>query len=187
MVHAIPAGPSRVRPLSIGPLTIDPPVLQAHSGRFYQLCLPADRPPVGRRGPVGHRDGHCPGFLHIEERSHAFPDRLWGVREEPRPLAVQIWDNDPASLAAVGERLAREFRVSLVDINFGCPVKDVSEKGKKRFVPASLSGARGGIRPRGRGLPAHAGDGQDPRWAARGTRSTPSTWHKRWKGPAGRP
>jgi tRNA-dihydrouridine synthase B len=70
------------------------------------------------------------GFLHIEERSHAFPDRLWGVREEPRPLAVQIWDNDPASLAAVGERLAREFRVSLVDINFGCPVKDVSEKAK---------------------------------------------------------
>ena len=63
------------------------------------------------------------GFLHIEERSHEFPDRLWGVREEPRPLAVQIWDNDPVSLAAVGERLAHEFRVSLVDINFGCPVK----------------------------------------------------------------
>ena len=34
------------------------------------------------------------------------PDRLWGVAEEPRPLAVQMWDNDPETLAAVGQRLA---------------------------------------------------------------------------------
>ncbi|MCE9555580.1 MAG: tRNA-dihydrouridine synthase, partial [Planctomycetes bacterium] len=51
-----------------------------------------------------------------------------GVADEPRPLAVQIWDNDPDDLAAVGQRLAREFRVSVVDINFGCPVKQVTEK-----------------------------------------------------------
>ncbi len=55
-------------------------------------------------------------------------DRVWGVQDEPRPLAVQIWDNDPGRLAAVGRRLAREFRVSVVDLNFGCPVRDVSEK-----------------------------------------------------------
>jgi tRNA-dihydrouridine synthase B len=70
------------------------------------------------------------GFLHIEARSHELPDRLWGVLDEPRPLAVQIWDNDPGTLAAVGARLAHEFRVSVVDINFGCPVKDVSEKAR---------------------------------------------------------
>ena len=57
-----------------------------------------------------------------------FPDRLWGVADEPRPLAVQIWDNDPDTLAAVGRRLVEEFHVSVVDINFGCPVRDVSEK-----------------------------------------------------------
>ena len=70
------------------------------------------------------------GFLHLDVRIHEFPERLWGVREEPRPLAVQIWDNDPENLAAVGQRLAEEFRVSVVDLNFGCPVKDVSEKAK---------------------------------------------------------
>jgi len=56
------------------------------------------------------------------------PDRLWGVADEPRPLAVQMWDNDPETLAKVGERLARQFRVSVVDINFGCPVRDVVQK-----------------------------------------------------------
>lgn len=41
---------------------------------------------------------------------------------------MQIWDNDPATLAAVGAKLAHEFKVSVVDINFGCPVKQVTEK-----------------------------------------------------------
>ncbi len=61
-------------------------------------------------------------------RDGEFPDRLWGVADEPRPLAVQIWDNDPMKLAAVGRRLVEEFHVSVVDINFGCPVRDVSQK-----------------------------------------------------------
>jgi tRNA-dihydrouridine synthase B len=43
---------------------------------------------------------------------------------------VQIWDNDPGALAAVGARLAHEFRVSVVDINFGCPVKKVTDGAK---------------------------------------------------------
>ena len=50
------------------------------------------------------------------------------MKDEPRPLAVQIWDNDPATLAEVGAKLAHEFKVSVVDINFGCPVKQVTEK-----------------------------------------------------------
>lgn len=54
------------------------------------------------------------------------PDRLWGVKDEPRPLAVQIWDNDPHRLAEVGARLAHEYRVSVVDVNFGCPVARVA-------------------------------------------------------------
>ena len=56
------------------------------------------------------------------------PERLWGVREEPRPLAVQIWDNDPDTLARVGASLARDYGVSVVDINFGCPVRQVTQK-----------------------------------------------------------
>ena len=66
-------------------------------------------------------------FIHIDARDD-LPDRLWGVADEPRPLAVQIWDNDPAALAEVGRRLAHEYHVSVVDINFGCPTRDVAEK-----------------------------------------------------------
>ena len=68
------------------------------------------------------------GFLEIDSRHDRPPERLWGVLDEPRPLAAQIWDNDPLLMAEVGRRLAREFRVSVVDINFGCPVSDVTEK-----------------------------------------------------------
>ena len=64
--------------------------------------------------------------MEREEDTH--PDRLWGVADEPRPLAVQIWDNDPETLAEVGAKLAHELKVSVVDINFGCPVKQVTQK-----------------------------------------------------------
>lgn len=67
-------------------------------------------------------------FVWLEEKEAEHPDRLWGVKDEPRPLAVQMWDNDPETLARVGARLAQELKVSVVDINFGCPVKDVTEK-----------------------------------------------------------
>jgi tRNA-dihydrouridine synthase B len=73
---------------------------------------------ISARGVVfGGRLGRWPSAL---------PERLWGVLDEPRPLAVQIWDNDPATLAAVGAKLAHELGVSVVDINLGCPVKRVT-------------------------------------------------------------
>jgi tRNA-dihydrouridine synthase B len=69
------------------------------------------------------------GFVWMDRQEEPeAPDRLWGVADEPRPLAVQMWDNDPETLAAVGQRLAQEYKVSVVDINFGCPVKDVSQR-----------------------------------------------------------
>jgi tRNA-dihydrouridine synthase B len=66
--------------------------------------------------------------MWLESNRGEHPDRLWGVRDEPRPLAVQMWDNDPDNLAQVGRRLARDFQVSVVDLNFGCPVRQVTEK-----------------------------------------------------------
>ncbi len=68
------------------------------------------------------------GFVWLDEQEAEHPDRLWGVADEPRPLAVQIWDNDPPTLAKVAARLAHEYRVSVVDVNFGCPVRQVTQK-----------------------------------------------------------
>jgi len=68
------------------------------------------------------------GFVWLDENEAEHPDRLWGVADEARPLAVQIWDNDAETMAKVGIRLVEEYRVSVVDINFGCPVRQVTEK-----------------------------------------------------------
>jgi tRNA-dihydrouridine synthase B len=68
------------------------------------------------------------GFAWLAEHEAKCSDRLWGVADEPRPLAVQIWDNDPDTLARVGACLAHEYRVSVVDLNFGCPVAQVTDK-----------------------------------------------------------
>ena len=48
------------------------------------------------------------GFVWMDEQKAEHPDRLWGVADEPRPLAVQMWDNDPETLAKVGVRLAQD-------------------------------------------------------------------------------
>lgn len=120
--------PPRVPPpLRIGPLVIDPPILQAPMAGFTNFAY---RQIVRSFGGVGLQATEmisARGFLAIDERDNDFPDRLWGVREEARPLAVQIWDNNPEAMAAVGARLAHDFRVSVVDINFGCPVKQVTQ------------------------------------------------------------
>ncbi len=119
---------TQIAPLRIGGLVIDPPVLQAPMAGFTNYAF---RQVVREFGGVGLQATemvNAKGFLEIEARGEGFPDRLWGVHDEARPLAVQIWDNDPATLAEVGARLAQEFGVSVVDINFGCPVKQVTEK-----------------------------------------------------------
>jgi tRNA-dihydrouridine synthase B len=117
-----------VPPLEIGPLVIDPPILQAPMAGFTNYAF---REVVRRHGGVGLPATEmfsARGFLEIDSRYDRPPERLWGVLDEPRPLATQIWDNNPTVMAEVGRRLAREFRVSVVDINFGCPVKEVTEK-----------------------------------------------------------
>jgi len=68
------------------------------------------------------------GLQAIEARGEERPERLWGVNREPRPLGIQIWDNDPGALAAAAGRLVERFAPSLIDLNFGCPARDVAEK-----------------------------------------------------------
>lgn len=117
----------QLRPLAIGPVVIDPPVLQAPMAGFTNYAYRQIIRQFGGVGLPATEMVSARGFLQLESRLDEFPDRLWGVLEEPRPLAVQIWDNDPESLARVGARLAHEFRVSVVDINFGCPAKGIAQ------------------------------------------------------------
>src|SRR5262245_31490259 len=117
---------TRIKPLKIGPIVVDPPVLQAPMAGFTNFVYRQIVRELGGAGLQATEMISARGFLYLEEHEHEHPDRLWGVKEEARPLAVQIWDNDPDTLAAVGAKLAHEFKVSVVDINFGCPVKQVT-------------------------------------------------------------
>ena len=117
-----------VPPLHIGDLVIDPPVLQAPMAGFTNAAFREVVRQFGGVGLLATEMVNARGFVWMDEHVAEHPDRLWGVAEEPRPLAVQIWDNDPETMAKVGRRLAEEYQVSVVDINFGCPVKQVTEK-----------------------------------------------------------
>ena len=126
---AAPAGPrATVAPLAIGPVVVDPPVLQAPMAGYTNFAYRQVVRECGGAGLLATEMIAARSASWMETHRGEHPDRLWGVREEPRPLAVQMWDNDPDNLAQVGRRLAKDFCVSVVDLNFGCPVRQVTEK-----------------------------------------------------------
>lgn len=118
----------RVKPLQIGSLRVDPPILQAPMAGFTNFAF---RQIVREFGGVGLQATemvNARGFVWLDEHEAEHPDRLWGIKEEARPLAVQIWDNQPETMAKVAARLVEEYEVSVVDINFGCPVRQVTQR-----------------------------------------------------------
>jgi tRNA-dihydrouridine synthase B len=118
----------QIKPIWIGDVKVDPPILQAPMAGFTNYAFRQIVREYGGAGLQATEMVNARGFVWLDEHEAEHPDRLWGVREEARPLAVQIWDNQPETLAKVGRRLAEDYRVSVVDINFGCPVKQVTEK-----------------------------------------------------------
>ncbi len=120
--------PLAVAALQIGSLVVDPPILQAPMAGFTNYAYRQIVRDYGGVGLQATEMVNARGFVWLDEHELEHPDRLWGVREEARPLAVQIWDNDPETMAKVGRRLVDEYEVSVVDINFGCPVRQVTQK-----------------------------------------------------------
>jgi tRNA-dihydrouridine synthase B len=115
-------------PLSIGPVIVDPPVLQAPMAGLTNFAYRQIVRQLGGAGLLATEMVHARGFVWMDRQRGEQPERLWGVADEPRPLTVQIWDNDPEALALIGGRLAHDYGVSVVDINFGCPVRRVTER-----------------------------------------------------------
>ncbi|MDR0392039.1 MAG: tRNA-dihydrouridine synthase [Planctomycetaceae bacterium] len=64
-------------------------------------------------------------FVELEAREKEFPSRLWGVKNEPK-TTVQIWDNSPETLAEFARRLSVDFGVFGIDLNFGCPARQIA-------------------------------------------------------------
>ena len=115
-----------LKKLMIGSVAVRPAVLMAPMAGFTDWAF---RQILRRFGGVGLLCTEmvgAPGVMQVGERNGQWPGRLWGAGDEPRPLAVQIWDNDPATLADAGRRLVEQLGVSVVDVNFGCPAKAIT-------------------------------------------------------------
>lgn len=129
-VIEVPRLTRELAPLHIGSVLVDPPVLQAPMAGFTNYAFRQMVRDYGGVGLPATEMVNAKGFVWMDQERQEFPDRLWGVKDEVRPLAVQIWDNEPETLAKVGHRLATDFGVSIVDINFGCPVRQVTQRAK---------------------------------------------------------
>ena len=133
-------------PLTIGPLSVWPPVVLAPMAGvtnwpFRTVCRRFGAP----RGETTRVEapGTYPG-LYVSEMITARP--LVDGREKTLKLADFGDDEDPRSLQLygvdphyVGEAVARlvgEGRVDHIDMNFGCPVRKVTRKGGGSAIPA---------------------------------------------------
>ena len=125
---AAPAPAFSVKPLRIGPLVVDPPILQAPMAGFTNYAYRSIVREFGGTGLQATEMISAEGFVRLTGGLKSTVERLWGVKDEARPLAVQMWDNNPELLAECGKKLAFEYGVSVVDLNFGCPVRKISEK-----------------------------------------------------------
>jgi tRNA-dihydrouridine synthase B len=115
-------------PLHIGSVTVDPPVLSAPMAGFTNLAYREILRQFGGVGLIATEMVSARSFVYKEARGEDAPSRLWGIRDEARPLAVQIWDNQPETLAYFAEILVRDYCPSVIDLNFGCPAPAIAKK-----------------------------------------------------------
>lgn len=65
-------------------------------------------------------DGLIREVKSIKKKMQLYPDE--------RPVGIQIYGKNPSAMAEAA-RLAEELKPELIDINFGCPVKKIANKG----------------------------------------------------------
>jgi len=118
-----------VAPLRIGSLELETPILQAPIAGFTDLVFRRIVRELGGCGLIYTEMISAGGWV----KGNIPPDRLIGVKDEPRPLGVQLWDREPEMVEEAAGRLA-DLDVSVIDLNFGCP--------KKRIMGKQGSGAQ---------------------------------------------
>lgn len=109
--------------LQIGSLRLDTPVISAPIAGFTDAIFRHILRDLGGCGLIYTEMVGATPWLNSPKR----PERLDGVEDEPRPLGVQLWDREPQSIEDAARRLA-ELRVSVIDLNFGCPKKRIMGK-----------------------------------------------------------
>jgi len=131
------AGPEEFRPLAIGRLRVDPPVVLAPMAGVTnapfrtlcrqfsdQRCLYVSEMIAARSFAMGHAKTLRLASFGADE------DAGGGVK------SIQLYGTDPESLTAATRVLVSEWGVDHVDLNFGCPARKVTAAGGGSAIPA---------------------------------------------------
>ena len=112
--------------LQIGPIKVDPPVVLAPmagvtNASFRRLC---------RRFGAGLYVSEMLGARAIVE-NHARTLQLAEFDDDETIRSIQLYGSNAPTVAEAVRRLVEREQVDHIDMNFGCPVRDVSEKAEK--------------------------------------------------------
>ena len=113
-----------LQPVQIGSLRVEWPVFLAPmagytDGAFRSLCLEQGCGAVVTEMASAH------GMSIGHERTGHFLD-TWGAE---RPIGAQIYGSDPARMAAAAAKVAETKRFDFLDINAGCPMPKIRNRG----------------------------------------------------------
>ena len=122
-----------MRPLRIGPLDIDVPVVLAPMAgitntAFRRLC---------REYGAGLYVSEMITSRALVERNETTM-RLIRHHESETPRSIQLYGVDPATVAEAVRILVAEDHADHIDLNFGCPVPKVTRKGGGAALPWKL-------------------------------------------------
>jgi nifR3 family TIM-barrel protein len=125
------ARPGEFRPLAIGALPVDPPVVLAPmagvtNAPFRALC---------RRFGAGLYVSEMITARALVERNQKTL-RLASFAEDESPRSLQLYGVDPKTVGEAVARLVGAGRVDHVDLNLGCPARKVMRRGGGAAIPA---------------------------------------------------
>ncbi len=77
---------------------------------------------------VGKPDVFVTEFTHVDAILHNASMGRLDYTEEERPIVAQIWGTDPKSFFEAA-KVVKQLKFDGVDINMGCPVRDIIKQG----------------------------------------------------------
>jgi len=102
------------------PFTVLAPMDDVTDNVFRQVVLSAARPDVFFTEFV-NSDG-------LNHGANGIPLRKLQFTSDQKPIVAQIWGNDPESMQNAA-KIVKDLGFDGIDINMGCPVRDVVKKG----------------------------------------------------------
>jgi nifR3 family TIM-barrel protein len=124
------AAPGEFPPLSIGPLSVWPPVVLAP---MAGVTNPPFRTLCRRSGAGLYVSEMVTARALVEGNRKTLLLASFGPEEETRSL--QLYGVDPHNVGEAVRLLVGEERIDHLDMNFGCPVRKVTSKGGGAAIP----------------------------------------------------